>query len=128
MTRNSSKRTERRPARSIARAAGLLVLFAATASAQTDTGDPPAPGDSTTMREAPAARGILLKSDRLALLSPRQVQYELQTGLLVALDIPVPNSARAIGIMTLPDWQPTLLQAGFLQALRVASQSGASPA
>lgn len=64
-----------------------------------------------------ALRGLLLASDALALISPRQVVYELQQGLLTVLDFPLPETDRPIGITTLADWQPTALMAAFVNAL-----------
>ncbi|HSQ61525.1 MAG TPA: TolC family protein [Acidobacteriota bacterium] len=60
MTRNIPRRHGARPARSIAHAAGFLVLLAAAASAQTGAGDPPAAGEPPAARVEPAVRGILL--------------------------------------------------------------------
>lgn len=62
-------------------------------------------------------RGLLLKSDRLTLLSRRQIFYEEQQGLLVALPIDLPSTRRAIGFTTRADWRPTRLQQLFLDRL-----------
>jgi len=67
-------------------------------------------------------RGILLETDRLAILSRRQIAYEEQTGLLAALPVDLPPVSRPIGITTRAGWKPTALQGEFLDALRAASQ------
>lgn len=65
-----------------------------------------------------ALRGILLASDALAQISLRQVDYEVRQGLLIALDAPLCDSERAIGLTTLANWQPTALQSAFVDCLR----------
>lgn len=64
-----------------------------------------------------ALRGLLLASDAMALISPRQVVHECQQGLLTVLDYPLPGTDRPIGITTLADWQPTALMAAFVEML-----------
>lgn len=71
-----------------------------------------------------ALRGILLGSDRLTLMSRRQIAYEERAGLLGVIDAPLPPTERPIGVTTRAGWKPTALQAEFLAALRRA----ASPA
>jgi len=63
-------------------------------------------------------RALLLKSDRLTLLSRRQIMYEEQQGLLVALPFELPFTRRAIGFTTRLNWQPTKLQKLLLEHLR----------
>jgi LysR family transcriptional regulator, regulator for genes of the gallate degradation pathway len=67
-----------------------------------------------------AARGVLLNSDRLALLSPLQVRQEIEAGLLCDLGIEVVGGARDIGITTLKGAQPTQLQSAFVERLMAA--------
>jgi LysR family transcriptional regulator of gallate degradation len=43
-------------------------------------------------------RGVLLNSDLLTAISPRQVSYELDAGLLVTLPFALPDTRRVIGI------------------------------
>jgi LysR family transcriptional regulator of gallate degradation len=43
-------------------------------------------------------RGVLLNSDLLTAISPRQLSYELGAGLLAVLPIPLPETRRVIGI------------------------------
>lgn len=72
-----------------------------------------------------ALRGILLGSDALALLSPHQIRYEIDAGLLVTIGDPVPGSERQIGVTTRADWAPTRLQGVFLECLRAAASAEA---
>ncbi|MBL4808234.1 MAG: LysR family transcriptional regulator [Rhodobacteraceae bacterium] len=62
-------------------------------------------------------RSLLARSDRLTLLSRRRLLYEEQQGLLVALDISLPTTARTICISIRTGWQPTRLQREFLKIL-----------
>lgn len=65
-----------------------------------------------------AIRGVLLKSDHLALLSRHQIRYELEAGFLAAMDYPLPASRRPVGVTLRRHWLPTALQAEFLALLR----------
>ncbi|MBB3589705.1 DNA-binding transcriptional LysR family regulator [Rhizobium sp. BK529] len=65
-----------------------------------------------------AIRGVLLKSDHLALLSRHQIRYELQAGFLSVINYPLPASRRPVGVTLRCHWLPTALQAEFLTLLR----------
>ena len=65
-----------------------------------------------------ATRGLLLESDRLTLLSPHQVHYELAAGLLTALPHPLGKAARAIVATVRRDWAPTAAQSRFIALLK----------
>jgi LysR family transcriptional regulator of gallate degradation len=67
-----------------------------------------------------AARGLLLASDRMMLLSASQVHHEIQAGQLVALPHPAGRVVRGIGLTVRADWRPTPVQEELLQALRDA--------
>ncbi|MEO8531906.1 MAG: LysR substrate-binding domain-containing protein [Deltaproteobacteria bacterium] len=69
-----------------------------------------------------AVRGVLLNSDRLALLSPLQVAIEIKAGLLCNLGIKIADADRDIGVTTLNGAQPTQMQRAFLDLLRKHSQ------
>ena len=69
-----------------------------------------------------AIRGVLLKSDHLALLSLHQVRYDVEAGFLAALDYPLPMSRRSVGLTLRRHFLPTRLQSEFLAALRAASE------
>ena len=43
-------------------------------------------------------RGVLLASDLVTAISPRQLSYELGAGLLRILPFPLPDTRRVIGI------------------------------
>src|SRR5437867_2673491 len=43
-------------------------------------------------------RGVLLNTDLLTAISPRQLSYELKAGLLTLLPVPLPDTRRVIGI------------------------------
>lgn len=68
-------------------------------------------------------RGLLTRGDYLALLSPRQAAVEIAQGLMVPLELPLPGSARKIGLTTRAGWMPTPTQARFLDLLRAAAQA-----
>jgi DNA-binding transcriptional LysR family regulator len=70
-----------------------------------------------------AARGLLLQSDRGAIFSHSQIRYELATGQLAALGYQLPGSERPIGVTTRRDWQPTQLQAAWIEALRETARN-----
>jgi len=65
-----------------------------------------------------AVRGLLLQSDRVALLSRAQVGFEVESGQLAVLGDPLPHTARPIGLALRSDWRPTQAQAAFLDLLR----------
>jgi LysR family transcriptional regulator of gallate degradation len=66
-------------------------------------------------------RGVLLKSDHLALLSTHQIRYDLEAGFLALMDCPLPPAPRSVGLTFRRHWLPTRLQADFLATLRAAS-------
>ncbi len=63
------------------------------------------------------ARALLLRSDMAALLSARQVDYEIQQGLLKIMGPPLTGSTRSIGITTRAGFRPTLLHRAMLNHL-----------
>jgi hypothetical protein len=65
-----------------------------------------------------SVRGLLLESDRLTLLSRRQIAAELETGLLAALDVPVAVPSRGIVATFRKDWKPTQVQAAIFDELK----------
>lgn len=64
-----------------------------------------------------ATRSLLLQSDRAALLSRRQVELELQSGLLALLPTRL-AAVRPIGLSLRKHWKPTRIQARFLAILK----------
>ncbi len=75
-----------------------------------------------------AIRGVLLKSDHLALLSSHQIRYELAANFLAVMDYPLPDSRRPVGVTLRRHWLPTMLQAEFLALLRQHSAELDRPA
>lgn len=66
-------------------------------------------------------RGVLLKSDHLALLSTHQIHYDLEAGFLALIDCRLPPAPRSVGLTFRRHWLPTRLQAEFLATLHEAS-------
>jgi DNA-binding transcriptional LysR family regulator len=67
-----------------------------------------------------AARSLLLASDRLMLLSARQVHQELEAGLLAVLPHPAGEVTRDIGLTLRRGWRPTASQDSLLEELRLS--------
>jgi DNA-binding transcriptional LysR family regulator len=67
-------------------------------------------------------RGLLLESDRLAVISAHQLRYEVLGGEIVVLPIPMPGSERPIGVTVREGWRPTATQEAFLAHLRAACE------
>lgn len=74
-----------------------------------------------------ATRGLLLRSDRLALLSKRQVQPDIQAGYLSVLPLDFNNSLRPIGITVRKDWRPTSAQQHYIELLKQFCQQYGQP-
>ena len=66
-------------------------------------------------------RGLLGRGDFLTILSPHQGGVEIAQGLMVPLDVDLPDSRRPIGLTTRKGWVPTRTQARFLDLLRGAA-------
>lgn len=79
---------------------------------------PPAKG--VQANSAAVVRALLLETDRLALLSRRQVEHELSAGLLVVLPITLDGTERVIGITSRLDDRPSAGVQAMLDALRSA--------
>jgi LysR family transcriptional regulator, regulator for genes of the gallate degradation pathway len=56
------------------------------------------PGIAVETSDLAVLRGVLLESDMLTAISPRQLHYELEAGLLVVLPVRLPETKRRIGI------------------------------
>jgi DNA-binding transcriptional LysR family regulator len=79
---------------------------------------PPVPIESGSVM---IIRQLLIHSDLLALLSRDQVAVELEAEWLIALRRVPGNMQRTIGITTRGSWQPTLVQADFVEDLRAVT-------
>ena len=64
-----------------------------------------------------AVRGILLNSERAALLPARQVQVEVKAGLLAVCPMILPDTHREIGLTLRRSWQPTQMQKRYLEII-----------
>lgn len=78
-----------------------------------------------------SVRALLLESDRLTVLSRRQIAVDVKSGLLAALDVPLPEPRRSIVATLRRDWKPTQVQATLLEELQAitrewAQEDGAS--
>lgn len=82
------------------------------------------PRTSTETSSLVLTRAIVIESDRLALLSRRQIAIEEREGILccipVSADVANRISRRTIGVTMRDDWLPSRLQQSFLEHLRVA--------
>ena len=74
-----------------------------------------------------ATRGLLLQSDRAALLSPLQVREDVAAGELSVLIDEIPNSSRTIGIAMRTTWEPTKVQEAFTDIIRKLGSSSRAP-
>lgn len=66
-------------------------------------------------------RGLVMHSDLLTLLSPDQIAVELETQMLVRIDIDLPGSVRTIGLTTRRGWRPTAAQQRLVDLIRQAT-------
>ena len=65
-------------------------------------------------------RGALLRSDRLTLISQHQIVTEQSLGLLAALPVDTPGSARRIGLTIRRGWRPTATHELLMDRIRAA--------
>jgi LysR family transcriptional regulator of gallate degradation len=73
-------------------------------------------------------QSLLMQSDRLAMMSPRQIQSEIQAGLLVVLPLAMPQDVRSIGLirrsgLLLTPAMQTLLEACRLVAAQLTREN-----
>lgn len=73
-----------------------------------------------------AIRGLLLASDRAALLPEKQVALDVEAGLLAVNPTPLRGTTRDIGLSLRRDWQPTRAQSRLLELLRELSGQSVS--
>lgn len=87
-------------------------------------GRPTPPKASIETSSLVLTRAIVIESDRLTMLSRRQIAIEEKEGILrcipVAPDVEHLLGARTIGITMREDWLPSRLQRTFLEHLRAA--------
>jgi DNA-binding transcriptional LysR family regulator len=86
------------------------------------------PGAVIECNSMVAARELLLGSDRVTLLSARQMSREIAAGLLTALPHPHGVVTRPIGLTVRRSWYPTAAQQALIETLRrQASAAHAEP-
>lgn len=83
----------------------------------------PIPADPLRVNSALMMQALLAQSDRLALMSPRQVQAEISAGLLVQLGVPVRHEPRMIGLVRRASYLPTPAAQSLLDALRAVARA-----
>jgi LysR family transcriptional regulator of gallate degradation len=86
---------------------------------------PASPRASIETSSLVLTRAIILESDRLSMLSRRQIAIEEREGLLtcvpVAQDVREQLGTRTIGITVRETWLPSRLQSIFLDHIRMAA-------
>ncbi len=83
----------------------------------------PAPKQIVESNSLVLIRGLLLESDRLTMMSARQIRFELQQNALQILPVELEATARAIGLTTRRDWEPTATQSRFIDLLKRAGDA-----
>ncbi|MEX6505244.1 LysR family transcriptional regulator [Jiella sp. M17.18] len=68
-------------------------------------------------------RAILSETDRLTLLSRRQIAVEEAVGLLQVVPFPLPETSRPIGVTTRIDFLPSPIHRTFLDLLRLHARA-----
>ena len=63
-------------------------------------------------------RAVLAESDRLTLLSRRQIAFEEDHGMLEVVPFPLPETSRPIGLTVRVGWLPSPIHQTFLDLLR----------
>ncbi|MBL4827731.1 MAG: LysR family transcriptional regulator [Spongiibacteraceae bacterium] len=82
-----------------------------------------APAHAVETSSLSTVRGLLLESERVALLSEHQIYYDKQYGLLNVLPIKLENTYRPIGVTMRAHTQPSPAAQLFLNSLRHVSLS-----
>lgn len=73
-------------------------------------------------------RASLLESDRIAMVSRRQIKIEQDSGLLEVLPLQLPDTARPIGLSLRRNWAPSLAQQALLEELTAAAANAPTSA
>jgi DNA-binding transcriptional LysR family regulator len=76
------------------------------------------PGQVIECSSLVAIRELLRESDRAALLPAKQVEIDVELGLLAVSPLTLDGTARDIGLSFRRDWRPTKLQNTFVDILR----------
>ncbi len=83
----------------------------------------PFPADQVRANSAMMMLAMLATSDRLALMSPRQVAREIQAGLLTVLPLQAQHVDRRIGLMQRNNYLPTPAAALLQEAFRAVAEA-----
>jgi LysR family transcriptional regulator, regulator for genes of the gallate degradation pathway len=78
----------------------------------------PPPADQLRANSALMTQALLADSERLALMSPRQVSREIAAGQLAELPLRVQHADRHIGVLWRTDYLPTPAATQLLDAIR----------
>lgn len=81
-----------------------------------------APEHAVETSSLSTVRGLLLESDRIALLSEHQIYYDKQYGVLSALPIKLEDTYRPIGVTMRAQTQPSPAAQLFLDSLREVAE------
>lgn len=82
-----------------------------------------APEHAVETSSLSTVRGLLLESDRIALLSEHQIYYDKKYGVLNALPIELENTYRPIGVTMRAQTQPSPAAQLFLNSLREVAEA-----
>lgn len=85
------------------------------------SGGLPLPTAQLRVNSALMMQSLLMQSDRLAMMSPRQIQGEIQAGLLVVLPLDMPQAARSIGVIRRSGLLLTPAMQTLLEACRLVA-------
>jgi LysR family transcriptional regulator of gallate degradation len=77
---------------------------------------PPMPAVETA--DLAVIRGLLLRTDMVAVLSAQQLHYECETGQLVILDVAIPHTQRDIGLTLRSTGSPSPAARILIDAIR----------
>lgn len=87
---------------------------------------PPMPGVETA--DLAVIRGLLMGTDMIAAVSAQQLHYEIASGQLVVLDVPLSSTRREIGLTLRADSAPSPAARALIDAIRLAVADAAPSA
>ncbi len=88
----------------------------------------PAPHVAVQAGDLGVLRGLLLAADFVSAVSPQHLHYELESGALVRLPVPLGWSEREIGFVLRRDAQPSALCLMLMDEIRAVSRDGKNSA
>jgi len=87
---------------------------------------PPTPGVETA--DLAVIRGLLMGTDMIAAVSAQQLHYEIASGQLAVLDVPLSSTRREIGLTLRADSAPSPAARALIDAIRLAVADAAPSA